>query len=94
MPCAQCLKLQLQRIKGQVKKIKLVSVHFSEILWSGGKFFFEDVLMLKRNKTYSYLLSLFYPSVVFIMGMDGKSVMNLMVFTIMACLKTTKFYRI
>ena len=52
------------------KKKELVSVLFSEILWSEGGFFIfiifyfqAEVLMLKYNKTYHYLLSFLHPSV-------------------------------
>ena len=47
----------------------MVSVLFSEILWLGGRFLFfifyfeAEVLMLKYNKTYPYLLSFLHPSV-------------------------------
>ena len=54
---------------GHVKKKELVSVLFSEILWSEGGFFIfiifyfqAEVLMLKYNKTYHYLLSFLHPS--------------------------------
>ena len=59
---------QCSAIFGQVKK-KLVSILFSEILWSGGRFLFlffyfeAEVLMLEHNKTYPYLLSFLYQSV-------------------------------
>ena len=37
----------------------MVSVLFSDILWSGGSFFFfdSDVLMLKYDKTYPYFFA-------------------------------------
>ena len=42
----------------------MVSVLFTEILWSGGRVVFDlEVLILKYNKTYPYLLSLLHPSV-------------------------------
>ena len=57
---------------GQVKKNNWFAAErsFSEILWSGGRFCFlkwgfsdSEVLILKYNKTYPYLLSLLHPSV-------------------------------
>ena len=68
---------------------------FLEILWSGGRFIFclgrfDAGIQLKHIPIYCrYCIQAFRNTISY---MDRKSVMNLMLFTIV-CFKTTKFYR-